>query len=195
MRNALISPGGSATHSFLRFLNDQNITINKWGWSPHGDGIKHCQPDSSMFKVYNPQNVVYMYGGLVETVRSLFTRNLLTISYFYDTPNCYLNPAEHERVRIPKFSTFFEYINEVIRTGTEPLGIVKHWNSWKAYPNVYFMKFTDIPTDPNIDYVFGLPSGTCSNFVIDLSQRHERLEIETDEYINILNNIDATQRI
>jgi len=195
VRNALVSPGGVASTAFLQFLGGQSININKWGWSPNGDGIKHCQPDSSMFKVYNPQNIVYLYGDLAEMVRSFFNRGILSISYFYNTPNCYLNPAEHERVRTPMFATFMDYIDHVLNTGTEPFGIVRHWNAWKNYPNVYFLKYTDIPTDTNIDYIFGLPAGTCANFTVNPDQRAERLAIETDEYINIMNNIEATQRI
>ena len=190
-RIAIVTSGGSASSNFIDFLVNNGLSINQN--LERSYGIKHSQPNSTTFKAYNPTKVIYVYGDLVETVRSFYRRNILSINYFYDAPNNYFNPIRNEQIRVPKFNSFQEYINEVIATNTEPLGIINHWNQWKAYPNVKFLNYADIPTDTTLDTFLGLQQGTCAKFKI--KERWDRLDIETDQYISILNNIDATQRV
>jgi hypothetical protein len=175
----------------IEFLDSLGLVVNKN--LTHSYGIKHSKPTSTTYLTYNPQKVVYLYSSLVETVRSLYRRNIKTISYFYDNANTYFNPIKNEQIRVPKFDSFQDYINAVVSTNSEPLGIVNHWNDWKTQQNVLFLKYSDIPTSPNIDTYLDLPVGTCTAFKI--RERWERMDIETDQYINILNNIDATQRV
>jgi hypothetical protein len=134
-----------------------------------------------------------MYSDLADTVRSFYERNLQNIHYFYDAPNHAIMPMEARKKVTPKFSTFQEYINEVLSTGTEPLGIINHWNAWKNFPNVKFLKLNDITTDAELPDFLGIPQYKLLQF--KYREREPRQPIETDEYISIMRNIDASQRV
>jgi len=194
-RVLLVSPGGSACTSFLQFLQNKNIIIN----TPNSygdiyDGLKHCLDDSYLVNAYDPTHVIYQYGDLDATIRSLFRRNLLEISYFYDNIQKFMNPLHRKLNKYIKFNTFEEYIEDVLKTKTENLGIIKHWASWKSSSrNIYFVHYKDIHIDPKLDDFIGVTKGTCSEFTIK-ERQSKRLLCETDEYINIIRDIDLLER-
>ena len=193
-RCLLVSPGGSACTDFLKFLNTKHIVINTPNsFIPGGDGLKHCKPDSYLVQAYNPTHVVYQYGDLDLTIRSLFRRNLLDISYFYDDLQKFMNPLKRSKKHI-KFHTFGKYIEYVVEKKEEPLGIIKHWKSWRNHPNVLYIHYKDIHTSKTIDEFLGLSLGTCSEF-IEQPRTSVRLDIESDEYLNIIHDIEKKERI
>jgi hypothetical protein len=192
-RILLVSPGGSACTNFLKFLNKYNININ----TPNsnilgGDGLKHSKPDSNLVLAYNPTHIIYQYGDLDKTIRSLFRRKLIDISFFYDETQKYMNPSMRTNKKI-KFNNFEDYINHVLLNKEEPLGIIKHWKSWENHKNVFFLNYIDIPNSPLLDEFLGLPLGTCKEFIIT-NRISSRLSIETNKYIQIINDIDSKER-
>jgi len=195
VRVLLVSPGGSACTKFLEFLSQKNITINAANSCIVGGyGLKHSKPDSLLVSAYEPTHILYQYGDLDLTVRSLFRRNLTDISYFYDEIQRFMNPLMRKKRREIKFSDFKDYIAYVIKMQKEPLGIVTHWKAWAKIKNVMFIHYKDIPTSPTIDKFLGLENGTCSEFHIK-----QRLSVQTPEeteiYINIIKSIDVEERI
>lgn len=192
-RILLVSPGGSACTNFLKFLNKYDININTSNsFKLGGDGLKHSKSDSNLVLAYDPTHIIYQYGDLDKTIRSLFRRKLNDISYFYDEKQKYMNPLMRTNKKI-KFDNFEDYINHVILNKEEPLGIIKHWKSWKNHKNVFFINYIDIPNLPLLDEYLGLPFGTCKKFIIT-DRISSRLPIETDEYIQIIKDIDYKER-
>jgi hypothetical protein len=194
-RVLLVSPGGSACTSFLQFLQNKNIIINTPNSYGHiNDGLKHCLDNSYLVNAYDPTHVIYQYGDLDATIRSLFRRNLLEISYFYDNIQKFMNPLHRKLNKYIKFNTFEEYIEDVLKTKTENLGIIKHWASWKSSSrNTYFVHYKNIHIDTKLDDFIGVTKGTCSEFTIK-ERQSKRLSCETDEYINIIRDIDLLER-
>jgi hypothetical protein len=194
-RVLLVSPGGSACTAFLQFLQNYEITINTPNsFTPGGDGLKHSLPDSHLVTAYDPTHVVYQYGDLDSSVRSLFRRNILDISYFYDNQQNFMNPLMRTTNKQIKFNTIQDYINEVLLTKEEPLGIIKHWKDWKSSGrNMYFVHYENIHKDKEIDNFLGLASNTCSAFTVK-PRESKVLDIETPEYLSILRNIEVHER-
>ena len=166
-RILLVSPGGSACTAFLQFLNNTGITINTANsFTLGGDGLKHCLPNSYLVTAYDPTHVIYQYGNLDLTIHSLFRRGIIDISYFYDTVQKFMNPLMRTN-KVIKFNSLQEYVNCVLETKEEPLGIIKHWNAWKSSSrNIYFIHYEDIHKCKIIDGFLGLPEGTCSEFTV-----------------------------
>jgi hypothetical protein len=194
-RVLLVSPGGSACTAFLQFLEKTGITINTANsFTLGGDGLKHCRPESYLVSAYDPTHVIYQYGNLDLTIHSLFRRGILDISYFYDTVQKYMNPLMRTTNKLIKFNSLQDYVNCVIETKEEPLGIVKHWKAWKSSTrNVYYIHYEDIHKCKIIDDFLGLPEGTCSEFTV--KTRESKLsEIETEEYLSIIRDIDERCR-
>jgi hypothetical protein len=194
-RVLLVSPGGSACTAFLDFLQHYDITINtQHSFTLGGDGLKHSLPDSHLVTAYDPTHVIYQYGDLDSTVRSLFRRNILDISYFYDNRQKFMNPLMRKTNKQIKFNTIQDYINQVLLTKEEPLGIIKHWKKWKSSNrNIYFVQYANIHKDTNIDSFLGVPANTCSNFTVK-ERESKILDIETPEYLGILKDIDSCER-
>jgi hypothetical protein len=187
-----VSPGGSACTAFLKFLEDTGITINTANsFTLGGDGLKHCRSESYLVDAYRPTHVLYQYGDLDTTVRSLFRRNLINISYFYDFNQKFMNPLMRKNHNQIKFTSLDDYVACVLRTSEEPLGILKHWSSWKnsAY-NIFFIHYEDIHKSPDIDEFLQLPLGTCSAFTIK-ERKSVRSAIESTKYLDILKKIDT----
>ena len=192
-RILLVSPGGSACTNFLNFLNGFEININTANsFTLGGDGLKHSKPDSYLVLAYDPTHIIYQYGELDKTIRSLFCRGLIDISYFYDEIQKYMNPLMRSNKKI-KFNKFEDYINYVLLNKEEPLGIVKHWKSWQNKENIFFLNYINIPNSLLLDEYLGLPIGTCKKFIIH-DRTRQRLQIETDEYLEIIKNIDSKER-
>jgi hypothetical protein len=192
-RVLLVSPGGSACTAFLEFLNRQDgLIINTPNsFIKGGDGLKHARSDSYLVSAYQPTHVIYLYGDLDKTVRSLFRRGLVDISYFYDEPQKFMHPLMRKEKRI-KFPTFDGYIDHVVRVGEEPLGIIKHWRSWVG--KARFVHYETIAILEDIDTFIGLPVGTCKGFPIR-SRESVRVEAERDSYIEIIQGLDKGQRL
>jgi len=193
-RVLLVSPGGSACTAFLQFLEKTGITINTANsFTLGGDGLKHCLSNSYLVNAYDPTHVIYQYGNLDLSIHSLFRRGILDISYFYDTIQKYMNPLMRTN-KVIKFNSLQDYVNCVLETKEEPLGLIKHWNSWKSSNrNIYYIHYEDIHKCKIIDGFLGLPEGTCSEFTV--KPRQSKLShIETPEYLSIIHNIDKTCR-
>jgi hypothetical protein len=189
-RVLLVSPGGSACTAFLGFLQDK-LTINTPNsFIDGGDGLKHCLDNSYHVEAYNPTQVIYLYGDLETTVRSLFRRGLNDISYFYDEKQKFMNPLMRLCKRDVKYYCIQDYIKDVLKTKEEPMGIIKHWKSWKASNrNIYFIHYADIYKQPRLDTFLGLSPGTCSKFTV--KQRVSvRIPDEANDYLDILRKID-----
>jgi GR25 family glycosyltransferase involved in LPS biosynthesis len=194
-RVLLASPGGSACTAFLQLLEKTGITINSSNsFILGGDGLKHSIPNSHLVTAYDPTHILYQYGDLDSTIRSLFRRNLMRISYFYDYPQKFMNPLMRTTKKELKFNTLQEYINQVLITKEEPLGIIKHWKEWKSSNrNVYFVHYANIHKDKEIDKFLGVPDMTCSEFTV--KKRESTVsDIETSEYLSILSDIDRRER-
>ena len=194
-RVLLVSPGGSACTAFLQSMEKCEITINTPNsFTLGGDGLKHSLPDSHLVTAYDPTHVIYQYGDLDSSVRSLFRRNILDISYFYDNQQKFMHPLMRTTNKQIKFNTIQDYINEVLLTKEEPLGIIKHWKKWKSSNrNIYFVHYANIHKDTNIDSFLGVPANTCSNFTVK-ERESKILDIETPEYLRILKDIDSRER-
>jgi hypothetical protein len=194
-RVLLVSPGASACTAFLQFIEKTQITIN----SPNsftfgGDGLKHALPESPLVTAYDPTHVVYQYGDLDSSVRSLFRRNIVRISYFYGNEQKFMNPLMRTTNKETMFDTFQEYINHVLLTKEEPLGIIRHWKRWKSSKrNIYFVHYANIHKDKELDNFLGVPANTCSNFTVK-ERESKVLDIETPEYLSILKDIDMRER-
>jgi hypothetical protein len=178
----LISPGGCACTAFIEFLS-KYITIND---KHDRDNVKHTLPWNPLIEKYNPTHIIYVYGDLDKAVRSLFRRNTSKTEYhkaqYYKLHNLWNNFTTH----VP-FNSFEDYINIVIKSRSEPLGIVNHYNAWKKVPNVFFIHYESIPTSTEIDAFLNIPKGTCSKFVIK-DRTSEQNSNETPEYLKIINS-------
>jgi hypothetical protein len=194
-RILLVSPGGSACTAFLGLLEKCQITINTTNsFTFGGDGLKHALPDSQLVTAYDPTHVVYQYGDLDSTVRSLFRRNIVRISYFYGNEQKFMNPLMRTTNNETMFDTFQEYINHILLRKEEPLGIIRHWKQWKlSTRNIYFVHYENIHKDKELDNFLGVPANTCSNFTVK-ERQSKILDIETPEYLRILKDIDSLER-
>ena len=105
-----------------------------------------------------------------------------------------MNPLMRTINKDIKFKTLQEYIDHVVLTKEEPLGITKHWKQWKSSDrNMYFVNYENIHKDKELDNFLGVPANTCSNFTIK-PRESKVLDIETTEYLRILKDIDMRER-
>ena len=172
----LISPGGCACTSFITFLKNNGVSINN---ENDKDRLKHTLPWNPLIKKYKATHIIYLYGDLDKTVRSLFRRKFHRPQY-YKLHNIF----NHKDIPIP-FNNFKQYIRIVENSKTEPLGILNHYNDWKAVPNVFFIHYESIPTSSELDTFLQLPLGTCRKFIIK-DRTSEQNENESSEYLNLM---------
>jgi len=190
-RVLLVSPGGCACSEILKFIDQHGITINS---NSYEDFMKHLLPEVSIISVYKPTNIIYIYGNIDKLIRSFFRRSIhfvnkhcpkLTIKDKY----ILRNDTENTDLTSMPYRTFKEYIDIVIKTGTEPIGIVEHYNSWNKVPGVFFIHYENFPKSDTIDEFLGLPKGTCSQF--ELKERTSlRKPEETDKYLEIIKSLE-----
>jgi hypothetical protein len=173
----LVSPGGCACTAFINFLKDY-IKIN---CKDDKDRLKHTLPWNPLIKKYNPTHIIYLYGDFDKAIRSLFRRNFQRAQY-HKLKNIFGN----NNIPTP-FNNFKQYINLVIRSRTEPFGILDHYKAWKNVPGVFFIHYEDIPKSLEIDDFLGIPKGTCSKFPIKERTSEKNIN-ETTEYLNIMKN-------
>jgi len=82
------------------------------------------------------------------------------------------------------------YINKVVQTKTEPIGLLKHASAWKNVPNIMFIHYTQIPFSETIDEFLGVPVGTCAQFKI-IERTSVKSSFETSEYLAIVKRFDT----
>jgi hypothetical protein len=189
-RVLLVSPGGCACSAILEFIDKHGITINS---NSDKDFMKHLLPEVSILSVYNPTSIIYVYGDIDKLIRSLFRRSINFINthcHKLSIKDKYVLQADTNNTDLTSmpYTTFKEYIDLVIKTKTEPMGIIQHYNSWKKVPGIFFIHYEDFPKSDNVDEFLGLPKGTCSQF--ELKERTSvRQPEETDEYLEIINSL------
>jgi hypothetical protein len=178
----IVSHGGSATTSFIEFIKDF-IHVN---CSKDLDGLKHTIP--SKINQYNPTHIIYIYGDMDKTMRSLFRRNGggFTIASIHEYK---LRGIKHSNEFPPHFENFEEYTKIVIKEKREPVGCLLHMCEWKKVPNVFFIHYEQICTSDTIDEYLGIPKGTCSQFTV--KERESKIqECETPEYLKTMKKIN-----
>jgi hypothetical protein len=102
----------------------------------------------------------------------------------------YLDTALKTNVKeyIPSpFITLSDYVKVVEKTNNDPMGIVSHYNAWKAVPNVFFIHYESIPISEKIDEFLDLPKGTCAKFEITERKSTCDNSIESADYLQIMN--------
>ena len=175
----LISPGGCACTAFINFLKDHVKQIN---CKDDSDRLKHTLPWNPLIQQYNPTHIIYLYGDFDKAIRSLFRRNFQDRQY-----HKLRNIIDNKNIPTP-FKNFKQYVNFVIKSRTEPLGIVDHFNAWKTIPGVFFIHYENIPKSRKLEEFLKLPVGTCNKFIIK-ERTTEKNSIETTQYLNILNSL------
>jgi hypothetical protein len=178
----IVSHGGSATTSFIEFIKDF-IHVN---CSKDLDGLKHTIP--SKINQYNPTHIIYIYGDMDKTMRSLFRRNGggFTIASIHEYK---LRGIKHSNEFPPHFENFEEYTKIVIKEKREPVGCLLHMREWKKVPNIFFIHYEQICTSDTIDEYLGIPKGTCSQFTV--KERESKIqECETPEYLKTMKKIN-----
>ena len=171
----LISPGGCACTSFIDFIKDY-VTVNLRN---DKDELKHTLPWNPSVQEYNATRIIYLYGDIDKAARSLFRRNYQTRQY-----RKLRNVRENPDIK-PPFKNYKEYVNLVLKSKTEPLGILDHFKAWKSVPDVFFIHYENIPKSTEIDAFLGVAEGTCSKFLIK-ERKSEKKIFETPEYLNIM---------
>jgi hypothetical protein len=191
-RILLVSPGGCACSSILKFISNTGLTSNV---NSNIDFLKHILPTSSIIKIYNPSHIIYIYGDLVKLIRSFFRRGMSFIREVH-CPKLHINDnyiltQDTYNINFQKYSfnSFKEYIDTVIQTKTEPIGIIKHYEAWKKVPGVFFIHYEDFPKSDKVDEFLGLPNGTCSQFELKERTSIKQPE-ETDEYLEIIKSLE-----
>jgi len=171
----LISPGGCACTSFINFIKDY-VPIN----SPKDkDNLKHTLPWNPLVQEYSATRIIYVYGDVDKAARSLFRRNYQTAQY------CKLRNVRGDPNIKPPFNNYKQYVNLVLKSKTEPLGILDHFKAWKSVPDVFFIHYENIATSTEIDTFLGVAKGTCSKFLLKERTSEKRI-FETPEYLNIM---------
>jgi len=182
-RNLLVvSHGGSATTSFITFIG-KYIPTN----CPEDlDGLKHSVPS----KVgYSPSHIIYIYGDMDKTMRSLFRRqrNSVTLASQHEHK---LKGTRYSSNLPANFENFEAYTKVVIAENKEPVGCLIHMRQWKKVPNVFFIHYEQICTSDTIDEYLGIPKGTCSKFKI-LPRESQIQPCETPEYLQAMQRLDV----
>ena len=85
----------------------------------------------------------------------------------------------------PFFNNYKQYVTLVLKSKTEPLGILDHFKAWKSEPDVFFIHYENIPTSSEIDAVLGVAKGKFSKFPLKKRLSEEKI-FETAEYLNIM---------
>jgi hypothetical protein len=189
-RVLLVSPGGCACSAILEFIDNNGITINS---NSYKDYMKHLLPEVSIISVYKPTSIIYVYGDIDKLIRSFFRRSINFCNLHFpklSIKDKYILRGDTENTDLTSmpYKTFKEYIDIIIKTGSEPIGIIQHYNSWKKIPGVFFIHYENFPKSDKVDEFLGLPKGTCSKF--ELKERTSvRQPEETDEYLNIINSL------
>lgn len=188
-RVLLVSPGGCASQAIISFLKDY-VTINS---IHNNDSLEHGLDCNMVLQIYKPTHIVYLYGSIESAIRSLFRREWAQVHYvhFNTTKHNVVLPSNlysKDYNNVP-YTTFKEYIDIVIKTKTEPMGMIKHYESWKKVPGVFFIHYESFPKSDTLDEFLGLPKGTCSKF--ELKERTSvRQPEEIDEYLEIINSLE-----
>ena len=122
----VVSHGGSATTSFIEFI--KNFT--RVNCSKDLDGLKHTIP--SKINRYNPSHIIYIYGDMDKTMRSLFRRNAgnLNIASIHEYK---LKGIKYSRDLPANFEDFEEYTKIVTKKNIEPVGCLVHMREWKKF--------------------------------------------------------------
>jgi hypothetical protein len=177
----VVSHGGSATTAFMEFIS-KYIPTN---CSKDLDGLKHTLPS----KIEDlPSRIVYIYGDMYKTMRSLFRRKAgeITIASIHEYK---LKGIKHSRDLPANFEDFEAYTKLVTLENREPVGCLVHMREWKKVPNVFFIHYEQICTSDTIDEYLGIPKGTCSQFTIE--KRESQIQsYETPEYLEIMKGLD-----
>jgi len=173
----LISPGGCACTAFIKFLKEY-VEINH---EHDTDRLKHTLPWNPLIENYKATHIIYLYGDFDMAARSLFRRNFQNLQYRK------LRNIVNSKNISPPFNNFKQYIKHVINSRTEPLGILDHFKAWKKVSNVFFIHYKEIPISKTIDDFLGIPSGTCSKFLIKERTSQKSIH-ETPKYLNIMRN-------
>lgn len=177
-RVLVVSPGGCACTSLIKFLKPYLKTIN---CPDDTDKIKHTLPRSNLIKKYNPTHIIYLFGDIIKAVRSLFRRNYSYVHY-YKLHNIALNSS-----KCP-FTNYKSYINNTLNNNCEPMGIMSHYNAWKDIPNVFFIHYEDINKSELFNKYLELPEGTHKKFILK-ERKSTANSLESEKYLSILNNI------
>jgi hypothetical protein len=178
----VVSHGGCATTAFIKFISEY-IPTNCPGDS---DGLKHTIP--SKITEYNPTHIIYIYGDMDKSMRSMFRRRgtgttiaskreykLKGVTYSSSLPNNY--------------EDFEKYVKKVVEYNGEPVGCLIHMREWKKVPNVFFIHYEQICKSETIDDYLGIPKGTCSNFKVK-PRESQIQQCESREYLETLKVLD-----
>lgn len=177
----VVSHGGSATTAFMTFIR-QYIPTN---CPEDRDELKHSIPS----KVgYNPSHIIYIYGDMDKTMRSLFRRKTGELT-FASINEHKLKGIQYSRDNPANFQDFKAYTEIVVAENVEPVGCLVHMREWKKVPNVFFIHYEKICTSDTIDEYLGIPKGTCSQFKV-LPRESTRQPCETQEYLETMKGLD-----
>jgi hypothetical protein len=178
----VVSHGGSATTTFIDFIKNYIPT----NCSKDLDGLKHSIP-SKLVQI--PSRIIYIYGDMDKTMRSLFRRKggEITIASIHEHK---LKGIKHSIDLPANFENFETYTKAVIRQNREPVGCLIHMRQWKKVPNVFFIHYEQICTSDTIDDYLGIPKGTCSKFTV-LPRESQLQPCETPEYLQAMKGLDV----
>ena len=180
-RILIVSPGGCACTSFIKFLKQYVKTIN---CPDDTDKIKHTLPTCNLIKKYDPTHIVFLFGDIIKAVRSLFRRNYIYRQY-YKLRNIPFNSH-----KCP-FINYNQFINITVNNNCEPLGITNHYKAWKNIPNVFFINYEHINSSELLNNYLGLPEGTNKKFIIK-KRSSTPSSFESHKYLEIINKLTDT---
>jgi hypothetical protein len=177
----VVSHGGSATTAFMEFIKEYIPT----NCSKDLDGFKHTIPSEITFE---PTHIIYIYGDMDKTMRSLFRRNAgeKTIASVHEYK---LKGIKYSDDFPANFEDFKAYTKIVKKENREPVGCLVHMREWKKVPNVFFIHYEQISKSNTIDDYLGIPKGTCSQFKV-LPRVSKIQDFETPEYLKIMKKFD-----
>jgi len=176
----VVSHGGSATTTFMNFIN-KYISTN---CSKDLDGLKHTIPS----KIEVPSHIIYIYGDMDKTMRSLFRRKAGEVT-FASIHEHKLKGLKHSIDLPANFEDFEAYTKLVTLENREPVGCLAHMRDWKKVPNVFFIHYEQICTSDTIDEYLGIPKGICSQFTV-MPRVSELQPCETSEYLETMKGLD-----
>jgi hypothetical protein len=177
----VVSHGGSATTAFIEFIKNYIPT----NCSKDLDGLKH----TLLSKIeYVPSRIIYIYGDMDKTMRSLFRRKGgdVTIASIHEHK---LKGIKHSIDLPANFEDFDAYTKLVTLENREPVGCLIHMRQWKKVPNVFFIHYEQICTSDTIDEYLDIPKGTCKQFTV-MPRESEIQPCETPEYLETMKGLD-----